>query len=71
MKPRFLSLLAGLLIAAAARGQAVPKVTKEGRGAYERLLAACARDGALKVAKKPDGEGINNFAGERAGSYKG
>ena len=38
-----------------AGGQAVPKVSKEGREAVERLIRACFDDGALKVVKKKDG----------------
>lgn len=48
-------LLASLLIPALAVGQAVPRVTKEGKEAFEKLVVACVNDGALRVAKKPNG----------------
>jgi CHAT domain-containing protein/Tfp pilus assembly protein PilF len=50
-----LTLFAGLLIPAVARGQEVPKVTKEGKQAVEKLVLACRDDGGLKIVRRPDG----------------
>jgi hypothetical protein len=51
-----MTLVAGLLIPATAGGQEVPKVTKEGQEALQKLVDACVADGRLKAVEGPKGK---------------
>jgi CHAT domain-containing protein/tetratricopeptide (TPR) repeat protein len=46
------------LVPVAAGGQEAPRVTKEGKEAFEKLILAALDDGALKVAKDPEGNEV-------------
>jgi tetratricopeptide (TPR) repeat protein len=52
------SLFAGLLIPVVASGQEMPKMTKEGREALDKLAAACFDGGGLNLVDGPRGKQV-------------
>jgi CHAT domain-containing protein/tetratricopeptide (TPR) repeat protein len=56
MRNLLMSLFAGLLIPALAWGQEIPKATKEGKEALQKLVDACVAGGGLKTMEGPKGK---------------
>src|SRR5262249_25490335 len=55
-KHLLIPLLAGLLIPRLASGQEIPKATKEGKEALQKLVDACVAGGGLKAVGRPKGK---------------
>jgi CHAT domain-containing protein/tetratricopeptide (TPR) repeat protein len=56
MRYLLLMAIASVLIPASAGGQEIPKATKEGKMALQKLVEACVADGGLKPTEGPKGK---------------